>query len=105
MPLANDRYLKIKPNHNNELGVGSEVSIDTGDIKEGTFLSQKEDKKISVENNKIVAITYLQKYDVGNNNYIIVEQNNRSNFSGQLWSARLLMRCWVGRGWLCQAAR
>jgi ribosomal protein S17 len=80
MPLAKDRYLKIKPNHNNELGVGSEVSIDTGDIKEGTFLSQEEDKKISVENNKIVAITYLQKYDVGNNNYIIVEQNNRSNF-------------------------
>jgi ribosomal protein S17 len=78
MPLANDRYLKIKPNYNDELGVGSEVSIDTGDIKEGTFLSQEEDKKISVENNKIVAITYLKKYDIGNNKFITIEQTHEN---------------------------
>lgn len=76
-PLADNRNIQIQPNYSMAIGAGSSVTIDDSSAPDGSYFTKDGTKKIIVINNKIAAITYLTKYKCSNDDYIVIEQNNK----------------------------
>jgi hypothetical protein len=77
--LDDERIMKIIPNFMQEIGLGSKVSIDNNTVDEGEFITKDKREKIIVSNNKIIAIKYLKKYKLYDNNFLLIEQNYSNN--------------------------